>query len=71
MRAALAADKICDAPGEYDYLPYFYSRVFDFSWKFYGVNEGNVQHFGDFRCVRRGRRAIRSPWPRTVWGFFA
>ncbi|KAF4381566.1 monodehydroascorbate reductase 4, peroxisomal [Cannabis sativa] len=34
--------------GEYDYLPFFYSRVFALSWQFYGDNAGEVIHFGDF-----------------------
>lgn len=32
---------------EYDYLPYFYSRVFDLSWQFYGDNVGDTVLFGD------------------------
>lgn len=33
---------------EYDYLPYFYSRVFDLSWQFYGDNVGETTvMFGD------------------------
>jgi len=31
---------------KYDYLPYFYSRVFDLSWVFYGFNEGTAVEFG-------------------------
>jgi monodehydroascorbate reductase (NADH) len=31
---------------KYDYLPYFYSRVFDLSWVFYGSNVGNTVEFG-------------------------
>ncbi|EGD83431.1 hypothetical protein PTSG_04038 [Salpingoeca rosetta] len=30
----------------YDYTPYFYSRCLNFNWKFYGVNEGDIMHFG-------------------------
>ncbi|KAK8478757.1 hypothetical protein V6N13_059769 [Hibiscus sabdariffa] len=33
--------------GEYDYLPYFYSRSFDLSWQFYGDNVGDTVLFGD------------------------
>ncbi|CAK7328103.1 unnamed protein product [Dovyalis caffra] len=33
---------------EFDYLPFFYSRVFTFSWQFYGDNAGEVVHFGDY-----------------------
>lgn len=34
--------------GEFDYLPFFYSRVFTMSWQFYGDNAGEVVHYGDF-----------------------
>ncbi|MED6137322.1 Monodehydroascorbate reductase 4, peroxisomal [Stylosanthes scabra] len=34
--------------GEFDYLPFFYSRVFTLSWQFYGDNIGEVVYFGDF-----------------------
>lgn len=33
-----AVDVIFGSKKEYDYLPFFYSRVFDKSWKFYGDN---------------------------------
>ncbi|GLT67339.1 hypothetical protein SLA2020_396550 [Shorea laevis] len=33
--------------GEYDYLPYFYSRSFELSWQFYGDNVGETKLFGD------------------------
>jgi monodehydroascorbate reductase (NADH) len=33
---------------EYDYLPFFYSRVFNLSWQFYGLSTGSPIHFGDF-----------------------
>nr|GMC97329.1 monodehydroascorbate reductase 4, peroxisomal [Ipomoea batatas] len=33
---------------DFDYLPFFYSRVFTLSWQFYGDNTGEVVHFGDF-----------------------
>ncbi|KAL5545897.1 hypothetical protein UlMin_005584 [Ulmus minor] len=32
---------------EYDYLPYFYSRVFNLGWQFYGDNVGETVIFGD------------------------
>lgn len=32
----------------YDYLPYFYSRVFDLSWQFFGDNVGECLVCGDF-----------------------
>ncbi|OMO59173.1 hypothetical protein CCACVL1_25031 [Corchorus capsularis] len=34
--------------GEFDYLPFFYSRVFALSWQFYGDNVGEAVHFGDY-----------------------
>ncbi len=33
---------------DYDYLPYFYSRVFDLSWKFYGDSKGECLVVGGF-----------------------
>ena len=36
-----------DTTGDYDYLPFFYSRVFNLSWKFYGINKGSPINFGD------------------------
>eukprot|EP01018_Ginkgo_biloba_P031075 Gb_37224 [translate_table: standard] len=36
-----------DKTHDYDYLPYFYSRVFTLSWQFYGDNVGDPIHFGD------------------------
>ncbi|CAL5054787.1 unnamed protein product [Urochloa decumbens] len=35
------------AVGDIDYLPFFYSRVFALSWRFYGDNAGEAVHFGD------------------------
>ncbi|CAN1247404.1 Monodehydroascorbate reductase 4, peroxisomal [Linum perenne] len=39
---------------DFNYLPFFYSRVFAFSWQFYGDNAGEVVHFGDFSGNRIG-----------------
>uniref|UniRef100_A0A7S1XE02 monodehydroascorbate reductase (NADH) n=1 Tax=Compsopogon caeruleus TaxID=31354 RepID=A0A7S1XE02_9RHOD len=33
---------------DYDYLPYFYSRVFNLSWQFFGDSIGNCTVVGDF-----------------------
>ncbi|XP_050224183.1 monodehydroascorbate reductase 4, peroxisomal [Mercurialis annua] len=33
---------------DFDYLPFFYSRVFALSWQFYGDSVGEVVHFGDY-----------------------
>lgn len=43
VQAILTPDKV----GDYDYLPYFYSRVFTLSWQFYGDNVGESIPFGD------------------------
>ncbi|CAD6249787.1 unnamed protein product [Miscanthus lutarioriparius] len=45
--AVAAALDSSGATGDIDYLPFFYSRVFALSWKFYGDNTGKAVHFGD------------------------
>lgn len=45
---AVAAIMEPDKTGEFDYLPFFYSRVFALSWQFYGDTAGEVIHYGDF-----------------------
>ncbi|GLC35869.1 hypothetical protein PLESTB_000514300 [Pleodorina starrii] len=48
--AAQAAKAILGlSPPSYDYLPYFYSRVFALSWVFYGEapSDATTLHFGD------------------------
>ncbi|CAI9111200.1 OLC1v1011370C5 [Oldenlandia corymbosa var. corymbosa] len=47
-RHAVAAIMQPETTGEFDYLPFFYSRVFTLSWQFYGDNVGEAVHFGDF-----------------------
>lgn len=47
-RHAVAAIMDLEKTNEFDYLPFFYSRVFTLSWQFYGDNAGEVVHFGDF-----------------------
>eukprot|EP00899_Mesostigma_viride_P024075 jgi/Mesvir1/4852/Mv11128-RA.1 len=42
------------ATDAYDYLPYFYSRVFDLAWVFYGQNTGECIHFGDHAAKKFG-----------------
>ncbi|KAM7268451.1 hypothetical protein ACFE04_010617 [Oxalis oulophora] len=37
-----------DRTDEFDYVPFFYSRVFALSWQFYGQNAGEPVHFGDY-----------------------
>lgn len=53
-QAVAAALGKCPAP--YDYTPFFYSRVFGLSWKFYGFNRGTSVTVGDF-----------APTLATVW----
>eukprot|EP00798_Chlamydomonas_sp_ICE-L_P019364 gene19364-26012_t len=38
--ASHAVKAIYGSTTEYDYLPFFYSRVFDLAWVFYGTSEG-------------------------------
>ncbi|CAM9548014.1 unnamed protein product [Heterosigma akashiwo] len=38
-----------DETPDYDYLPYFYSRVFGLAWKFYGDNIGEVVIVGSMK----------------------
>ncbi|CAM8898324.1 unnamed protein product [Rhodiola kirilowii] len=33
---------------EFNYLPLFYSRAFQFCWQFYGQREGEAVHFGEY-----------------------
>ncbi|GFP99728.1 probable monodehydroascorbate reductase cytoplasmic isoform 2 [Phtheirospermum japonicum] len=47
-RHAVAAITEPEKTGDFDYLPFFYSRVFTLSWQFYGDSAGEVVHFGDF-----------------------
>ncbi|KAL3640116.1 Monodehydroascorbate reductase 4, peroxisomal [Castilleja foliolosa] len=47
-RHAVAAITEPEKTSDFDYLPFFYSRVFTLSWQFYGDNAGEVVHFGDF-----------------------
>jgi len=44
---AAALDHPSGPAGDIDYLPFFYSRVFALSWRFYGDNAGEAVHFGD------------------------
>lgn len=46
-RHVVAAIMEPDKTGEFDYLPFFYSRVFTLSWQFYGDNVGDVVYYGD------------------------
>ncbi|KAL9254970.1 Monodehydroascorbate reductase 4, peroxisomal-like protein [Drosera capensis] len=47
-RHAVASIMELDKTDEFDYLPFFYSRVFTLSWQFYGDNVGEEIHFGDY-----------------------
>ncbi|GAQ86404.1 monodehydroascorbate reductase [Klebsormidium nitens] len=46
-RHAVSAILSGDTTKDYDYLPFFYSRVFNLSWQFYGDNVGKCVLFGD------------------------
>lgn len=50
VQAIMSPEKV----HEYDYLPYFYSRVFTLSWQFYGDNVGECVLFGDPRDKKFG-----------------
>lgn len=43
VHAIMEPDKTAD----YDYLPFFYSRVFTLSWQFFGENMGDPVFFGE------------------------
>ncbi|EIE20462.1 monodehydroascorbate reductase [Coccomyxa subellipsoidea C-169] len=46
--------------GDYDYLPYFYSRIFDLSWQLYGINENTTATlFGDTSSGKFGTYFVR------------
>lgn len=53
-RHAVAAIMEPEKTHDFDYIPFFYSRVFGLSWQFYGDNAGEVVHFGDFSGTRFG-----------------
>lgn len=47
--AAHAVDSILgETTQPYDYLPYFYSRIFHLSWQFFGDSAGECTTIGDF-----------------------
>jgi monodehydroascorbate reductase (NADH) len=46
-RHAVSAIVSPDTTKDYDYLPFFYSRIFNLSWQFYGDNVGECLLFGD------------------------
>lgn len=54
--------------GDYEYLPFFYSRVFNLSWQFYGQSKGDVVHFGDMQSGKFGAFWVDSG--KVVGGFF-
>ncbi|KAJ0985855.1 hypothetical protein J5N97_004211 [Dioscorea zingiberensis] len=51
---AVAAIMTSSKTADFDYLPFFYSRVFSLSWQFYGDNVGQVIHYGDFLSGKFG-----------------
>ncbi|CAD7694750.1 unnamed protein product [Ostreobium quekettii] len=44
---AVAAIMDPENTGDYDYLPFYYSRFFSLSWQFFGLNRGRGIMFGD------------------------
>lgn len=53
-RHAVSAIIAPEKTSEFDYLPFFYSRVFTLSWQFYGDSIGEVIHYGDLLARRFG-----------------
>lgn len=58
-RHAVIAIKDLEKTDDFDYLPFFYSRVFGLSWQFYGDNAGEVVHFGDYSGKSFGAYWVR------------
>ena len=54
--------------GEYEYLPFFYSRFFTLSWQFYGSSNGDVTVFGDMSSGKFGAFWVRDG--KIVGGFY-
>ncbi|PRW59212.1 monodehydroascorbate reductase [Chlorella sorokiniana] len=52
--AAHAAAELLGESKPFDYQPFFYSRVFNLSWQFYGLSEGEVVQFGDVSAGKFG-----------------
>lgn len=50
VEAIMSPEKVQD----YDYLPFFYSRVFTLSWQFYGDNVGECVVFGSAKDTKMG-----------------
>ncbi|CAL8465067.1 g4602 [Coccomyxa elongata] len=59
--AVHAVQSIMDpSTGDYDYLPYFYSRIFDLGWQLYGINENTTPvFFGDPSTKKFGTYFVR------------
>lgn len=54
--------------GEYEYLPFFYSRVFNLSWQFYGSATGDVTIFGEPSSGKFGAFWVNAG--KIVGGFY-
>jgi monodehydroascorbate reductase (NADH) len=52
--AFVMASVMGEKPADYEYLPFFYSRVFQYSWQFYGQNSGLPVHFGNQENAKFG-----------------
>ncbi len=76
MLAALMSDcdLMCACAGTstpYDYLPYFYSRVFNLSWQFWGSqgsDSAHVVHFGDMAAGKPGAYWVEGGKVRVLGG---
>ncbi|CAD7694763.1 unnamed protein product [Ostreobium quekettii] len=51
---AVSAIMAPEETGDYEYLPFFYSRFFALSWQFYGTNKGKSVMFGDKGAAKFG-----------------
>jgi monodehydroascorbate reductase (NADH) len=52
--AFVARELLGKQQDDYDYLPYFYSRIYDLGWVFYGEQKGDTVFFGDKSAKKFG-----------------
>ena len=61
--AAVAVDASLGLRSDpYDYLPMFYSRLFSYAWRFYGVRAGTATHFGLAGALVTPKRPFGALW---------
>lgn len=68
--AAHVANVVCKGATEaYDYLPYFYSRVFHMAWQFFGDNQGECHVVSelDAATLREWKGEGKHPQMLAVW----